>query len=435
LSGDENGRSGIEIRKIKEDLTSQKEEDLSGQSVSICNREVNLKSEIRNPQSEIPSLLPIFAPLKQIHFKPMALKCGIVGLTNIGKTTIFNCISNTKGQTSNFAYSTNKSNLGQVNVPDDRLIDIDNLIHSARIVPVTVEIMDIPGLAKGASQGEGVGNKFLADIQQTDAIIHVVRCFDDENLPHVEGSVNPVRDREIVDLELQIRDLDLVERKIQRLEKAAKTGDKDAKHGVEVLTSVKNHLEDFQSVRTLEIAETDRRFIDDMYLLTDKPVIYVCNVDDASAVTGNKYTEALKESVKNEKTEVIIIAGALEAEIAELESAEDRKVFLEDAGLSEPGVNRLVRSAYAILNLQSFFTAGPMEVRAWTIKKGMTAPQAAGVIHSDLERGFIRAEVMKYKDFVALKSEHACRTAGKLAVEGKNYVIEDGDIINIRFNV
>jgi GTP-binding protein YchF len=365
----------------------------------------------------------------------MALKCGIVGLTNIGKTTIFNCISNTKGQTSNFAYSTNKSNLGQVNVPDDRLIDIDNLIHSARIVPVTVEIMDIPGLAKGASQGEGVGNKFLADIQQTDAIIHVVRCFDDENLPHVEGSVNPVRDREIVDLELQIRDLDLVERKIQRLEKAAKTGDKDAKHGVDVLTSVKNHLEDFQSVRTLEIAETDRRFIDDMYLLTDKPVIYVCNVDDASAVSGNKYTEALKESVKNEKTEVIIIAGALEAEIAELESAEDRKVFLEDAGLSEPGVNRLVRSAYAILNLQSFFTAGPMEVRAWTIKKGMTAPQAAGVIHSDLERGFIRAEVMKYKDFVALKSEHACRTAGKLAVEGKNYVIEDGDIINIRFNV
>jgi len=433
LSGDENGRSGIEIRKYKRRPHKSERRRLV-RSIRFYLQSGG-KSEIRNPQSEIPSLLPIFAPQKQIHFKPMALKCGIVGLTNIGKTTIFNCISNTKGQTSNFAYSTNKSNLGQVNVPDDRLIDIDNLIHSARIVPVTVEIMDIPGLAKGASQGEGVGNKFLADIQQTDAIIHVVRCFDDENLPHVEGSVNPVRDREIVDLELQIRDLDLVERKIQRLEKAAKTGDKDAKHGVDVLTSVKNHLEDFQSVRTLEIAETDRRFIDDMYLLTDKPVIYVCNVDDASAVSGNKYTEALKESVKNEKTEVIIIAGALEAEIAELESAEDRKVFLEDAGLSEPGVNRLVRSAYAILNLQSFFTAGPMEVRAWTIKKGMTAPQAAGVIHSDLERGFIRAEVMKYKDFVALKSEHACRTAGKLAVEGKNYVIEDGDIINIRFNV
>ena len=365
----------------------------------------------------------------------MALKCGIVGLTNIGKTTIFNCISNTKGQTSNFAYSTNKSNLGQVNVPDNRLNEIDKLIHAIRIVPVTVEIMDIPGLAKGASQGEGVGNKFLADIQQTDAIIHVLRCFDDENLPHVEGSVNPVRDREIVDLELQIRDLDLVERKIHRLEKAIKIGDKDAKHGIEVLTRVKDHLEDFQSVRTLEISDQDRRFIDDMFLLTDKPVIYVCNVDDKSAATGNEYVEKLKESVKHENTEIIVIAGALEAEIAELESEEDRTVFLEDAGLTEPGVNRLVRSAYAILNLMSFFTAGVQEVRAWTIKKGMTAPQAAGVIHSDLERGFIRAEVMKYNDFITLKSEHACRTAGKLFVEGKTYVVQDGDILNIRFNV
>lgn len=324
----------------------------------------------------------------------MALKCGIVGLTNIGKTTLFNCISNTKGQTSNFAYSTNKSNLGQIIVPDDRLYEIDKLIKSARVVPVTVEIVDIPGLAKGASQGEGVGNKFLADIQQTDAIIHVLRCFDDENLPHVEGSVNPVRDREIVDLELQIRDLDLVERKIQRLEKIAKSGDKDAKHGIDVLTGVKEHLEGFQSVRSLAIDETNRRFIDDMYLLTDKPVIYVCNVDDASAVNGNKYVDQVKEAVKNEDTQVLVIAGALEAEIAELESAEDRGIFLEDAGLSEPGVNKLVRSAYDILNLMSFFTAGPKEVRAWTIKKGMTAPQAAGVIHSDLERGFIRAEVM-----------------------------------------
>lgn len=365
----------------------------------------------------------------------MALKCGIVGLTNIGKTTIFNCISNTKGQTSNFAYSTNKSNLGQVNVPDDRMNEIDKIIHATRIVPVTVEIMDIPGLAKGASQGEGVGNKFLADIQQTDAIIHVLRCFDDENLPHVEGSVNPVRDREIVDLELQIRDLDLVERKIQRLEKAIKIGDKDAKHGIEVLTRVKDHLEDFQSVRNLELSEQDRRYIDDMFLLTDKPVIYVCNVDEKSAVTGNEYVEKLKESVKHENTEVIVIAGALEAEIAELESEEDRTVFLEDAGLTQPGVNRLVRSAYAILNLMSFFTAGVLEVRAWTIKKGMTAPQAAGVIHSDLERGFIRAEVMKYNDFITLGSEHACRTAGKLFVEGKTYVVQDGDILNIRFNV
>lgn len=365
----------------------------------------------------------------------MALKCGIVGFTNIGKTTLFNCISNTKGQTSNFAYSTNKSNLGQIIVPDDRLYEIDKLIHSARVVPVTVEIVDIPGLAKGASQGEGVGNKFLADIQQTDAIIHVLRCFDDENLPHVEGSVNPVRDREIVDLELQIRDLDLVERKIQRFEKIAKSGDKEAKHGIEILNRVKAHLEGFESVRSMDLDENERKYIDDMFLLTDKPVIYVCNVDDASAVNGNAYVDQLREAVKNEKTEVLVIAGALESEITELESADDRKAFLEDAGLTEPGVNKLVRSAYDILNLMSFFTAGPKEVRAWTIRKGMTAPQAAGVIHSDLERGFIRAEVMKYKDFIDLKSEHACREAGKLFVEGKNYIVEDGDIMHIRFNV
>jgi len=365
----------------------------------------------------------------------MALKCGIVGLTNIGKTTLFNCISNTKGQTSNFAYSTNKSNIGQIIVPDKRLYEIDKLIKSARIVPVTVEIVDIPGLAKGASHGEGVGNKFLADIQQTDAIIHVLRCFDDDNLPHVEGSVNPVRDREIVDLELQIRDLDLVERKIARMEKIAKSGDKDAKRNIEMLQKVKNHLENFQSVRTLELDEHEQKVIEDMFLLTAKPVIYVCNVDAASAVTGNKYVDQLKEALKGEKAEVLVIAGALEAEIAELESEDDRQAFLEDAGLTEPGVNKLVRLAYDILNLMSFFTAGPKEVRAWTIRKGMTAPQAAGVIHSDLERGFIRAEVMKYNDFIALKTEHACREAGKLFVEGKNYIVEDGDIMHIRFNV
>ncbi|MGE5316789.1 MAG: redox-regulated ATPase YchF, partial [Chloroflexota bacterium] len=356
----------------------------------------------------------------------MALKCGIVGLTNIGKTTLFNCISNTKGQTSNFAYSTNKSNIGQIIVPDKRLYEIDGLIKSARVVPVTVEIVDIPGLAKGASQGEGVGNKFLADIQQTDAIIHVIRCFDDDNLPHVEGSVNPARDREIVDLELQIRDLDLVERKIARMEKIAKSGDKEAKRSIEVLEKVKNHLENFQSVRSLDLDENELRVIDDMFLLTAKPVIYVCNVDAGSAVSGNKYVDQVKESVKDERAEVLVIAGALEAEIAELESEDDRKIFLEDAGLTEPGVNKLVRMAYDILNLMSFFTAGPKEVRAWTIKKGMTAPQAAGVIHSDLERGFIRAEVMKYTDFMNYKSEHACREAGKLYVEGKNYIVEDG---------
>lgn len=365
----------------------------------------------------------------------MALKCGIVGLTNIGKTTLFNCISNTKGQTSNFAYSSNKSNIGQIIVPDKRLYEIDNLIKSARVVPVTVEIVDIPGLAKGASQGEGVGNKFLADIQQTDAIIHILRCFDDDNLPHVEGSVNPARDREIVDLELQIRDLDLVERKIGRMEKIAKSGDKEAKRNIEILEKVKSHLENFQSVRSLDLDENEEKVIEDMFLLTAKPVIYVCNVDADSAVSGNKYVDQVKEAVKDEMAEVLVIAGALEAEIAELESEDDRQAFLEDAGLAEPGVNKLVRSAYDILNLMSFFTAGPKEVRAWTIKKGMTAPQAAGVIHSDLERGFIRAEVMKYNDFITLKSEHACREAGKLYVEGKNYIVEDGDIMHIRFNV
>lgn len=365
----------------------------------------------------------------------MALKCGIVGLTNIGKTTLFNCISNTKGQTSNFAYSSNKSNIGQIIVPDKRLYEIDNLIKSARVVPVTVEIVDIPGLAKGASQGEGVGNKFLADIQQTDAIIHILRCFDDDNLPHVEGSVNPARDREIVDLELQIRDLDLVERKIGRMEKIAKSGDKEAKRNIEILEKVKSHLENFQSVRSLDLDENEEKVIEDMFLLTAKPVIYVCNVDADSAVSGNKYVDQIKEAVKDEMAEVLVIAGALEAEIAELESEDDRQAFLEDAGLAEPGVNKLVRSAYDILNLMSFFTAGPKEVRAWTIKKGMTAPQAAGVIHSDLERGFIRAEVMKYNDFITLKSEHACREAGKLYVEGKNYIVEDGDIMHIRFNV
>lgn len=370
-----------------------------------------------------------------INISTMALKCGIVGLTNIGKTTLFNCISNTKGQTSNFAYSSNKSNIGQIIVPDNRLYEIDKLIKSARVVPVTVEIVDIPGLAKGASQGEGVGNKFLADIQQTDAIIHVVRCFDDINLPHVEGSVNPVRDREIVDLELQIRDLDLVERKITRMEKIAKSGDKDAKRSIDILQKVKGHLENFNSVRSLDLDEQELKVIEDMFLLTAKPVIYVCNVDADSAVNGNAYVDQLRKALQNEKAEVLIIAGALEAEIAELESEDDRKAFLEDAGLSEPGVNKLVRSAYDILNLMSFFTAGPKEVRAWTIKKGMAAPQAAGVIHSDLERGFIRAEVMKYNDFINLKSEHACREAGKLYVEGKNYIVEDGDIMHIRFNV
>jgi GTP-binding protein YchF len=364
----------------------------------------------------------------------MALKCGIIGLSNIGKTTIFNCVSNTKAETTSFAFSTNKSNIGMVNVIDPRLMKIDDIIQSEKVVTATVDLVDIPGLTKGASEGEGVGNKFLADIQQTNALIHVLRCFDDDNLPHIEGSVDPVRDLEIVDFELQVRDLDLVERKIERLGKLVKVGDKNAKHGVEVLTKLKEHLENLSNVRDFEVDEQDKiDFINDMYLLTDKPTLYVCNVDDASAVNGNDYVAKVKDAVATD-SEVLVIAGNLEAEIAELD-AEDQKEFLEDAGLEEPGVNKLVRGAYSLLNLMSFFTAGPKEVRAWTIKKGMKAPQAAGVIHSDLERGFIRAEVMHYQDFIELGSEAACRDKGKLFIEGKNYVVQDGDILNIRFNV
>ncbi len=323
-----------------------------------------------------------------------------------------------------------------VNVIDPRLFMIDELIKSQKVITATVDLVDIPGLTKGASQGEGVGNKFLADIQQTNALIHVLRCFDDENSPHIEGSVDPVRDKEIVDFELQIRDLDLVERKLQRMEKLARTGEKSAKHGAEVLSKLKAHLENMLNVRDFEVSADDKKsFIVDMYLLTDKPMLYVCNVDDKSAVSGNKYVDRLKTAMAAENPQILVIAGAMEAEIAELEDADDRKEFLSDAGLEEPGVNKLVRSAYDLLNLQSFFTAGPKEVRAWTIKKGMKAPEAAGVIHSDLERGFIRAEVMHYQDFIDLKSEAACRDKGKLFVEGKNYEVADGDILNIRFNV
>jgi GTP-binding protein YchF len=365
----------------------------------------------------------------------MALQCGIIGITNVGKTTIFNCISNTKGETNAFAFSATKSNIGVVQVPDPRLYELEKHQVTDRIVHTTVEIVDIPGLAKGSNKGEGVGNKFLGDIRNTDALIHVLRCFDDESLPHIDGSVDPVRDLETIDLELQVKDLESVEKKIERLGRAAKSGDKDAKHGVEVLDLYRNHLENFSNARTLDVKEEDRKYVDDLFLLTMKPVMYVCNVDEKSALTGNRYVERIKEFLKGKDAEVIIIAGAIEAEIAELESSEDRLAFLKDAGLTEPGVDKLVRAAYHMLNLQTFFTVGPMEIRAWTIKKGMTAPKAAGVIHSDLERGFIRAEVMKYADFVALGSEHACKEAGKFYIEGKNYVVADGDILHIRFNV
>lgn len=365
----------------------------------------------------------------------MSLTCGIIGITNSGKTRLFNCLSNTKAESTNFAFSSTKSNMGIINIPDPRLDKIAEIIKPQKVVYATVDIVDIPGLTKGSSRGEGVGNQFLADIRNTDALIHVLRCFDDDNLPHIEGSVDPVRDKETVDLELQIKDIDSIEKKIQRLEKMAKSGDKDARKGIEVLGIYKEHLENFQSARTAPVKEEDRSYVEDLFLLTNKPVLYVCNVDEASAVEGNDYVSHVKENVKGEGAEVLVIAADLEAEISELEDEEDRKEFLADIGLTEPGVNRLVRYAYSLLNLQSFFTAGPKEVRAWTIRKGMTAPQAAGVIHSDLERGFIRAEVMKYDAFIHYGSEHACKLAGKLSLEGKSYVVGDGDILHIRFNV
>jgi GTP-binding protein YchF len=365
----------------------------------------------------------------------MALQCGIIGITNIGKTTIFNCISNTKAETNAFAFSATKSNMGVVQVPDPRLYELEKHQITDRIVHTTVEIVDIPGLAKGSNKGEGVGNKFLGDIRNTDALIHVLRCFDNEALPHIDGSVDPVRDLETIDLELQVKDLESVEKKIERLERAIKAGDKDAKHGKEILHLYREHFEEFKNARTLEVKEDDKKYVDDLFLLTMKPVMYVCNVDEKSAVSGNKYVEKVREFLKGRNAEILVIAGAIEAEIAELENNEDRLAFLKDAGLNEPGVDKLVRAAYKMLNLQTFFTVGPMEIRAWTIKTGMTAPKAAGVIHSDLERGFIRAEVMKYNDFVSLGSEHACKEAGKFYIEGKNYIVEDGDILHIRFNV
>ena len=365
----------------------------------------------------------------------MALNCGIIGLSNTGKTTIFNCMSNTKAESSSYAFSATKSNKGIVEVPDPRLHEIDKFIKSVKVVGATVEIVDVPGLAKGANEGEGVGNKFLADVQQTDALIHVLRCFDDENLAHIEGSVDPMRDLEIVDFELQIRDLDLVERKIVRLEKLVKSGDKDAKKGIEALKKYIAHFENFGNARNIDVSDDEKLYVKDLLLLTEKPVIYVCNVDDDSATTGNNYSELIKNKLKGDTAEVLVIAGKLEEEIAELDDLDDRTEFLSDAGLKEPGVNKLIRAAYSILNLHSFFTAGPKEIKAWTIKKGMTAPMASGVIHSDLERGFIRAEVMKYNDFIELGSEQAVKDKGKFHVEGKNYVVEDADIMHIRFNV
>jgi len=365
----------------------------------------------------------------------MALKCGIIGITNTGKTTIFNCISNTKAESSNFVFSSNKSNIGQISVPDPRLDKLSDLVKPAKTINTSIEIVDIPGMAKGSSKGEGVGNSFLSDIRQTDALIHVLRCFDDENLPHIEGSIDPVRDKEIIDFEMLFKDLESVEKKKSKLEKLVKAGEKNAKRDLEIIQEYIAHFENGIPARLLNFDEDKTRVVADLFLLTEKPVLYVCNVDEKSAVGGNKYVTALSEVLKNENAEFLIIAGRAEEEIAEFESDEDKKEFLGDLGLEEPGVNKMIRAAYTLLNLQTFFTAGPKEVRAWTIKAGMTAPQAAGVIHSDLERGFIRAEVIKYDDYVSLGSENACKAAGKFNVEGKNYIVQDADVLHIRFNV
>lgn len=362
----------------------------------------------------------------------MALKCGIIGITSVGKTTIFNCISNTHGETGTFGTGA-KANLGVIQVPDPRLSELEKHQATERIVPTTVEIVDIPGLVRG--KGDSSGNRLLGEVRNTDALIHVLRCFDDENLPHIDGSVNPVRDIENVEFELQVKDLESVGKKMQRLERAAKTGDKDAKQGLEVLQRYHEHLESFRNAITLEVKPEEKRHIEDLFLLTMKPVLFVCNVDEKSAVTGNPYVEAVTACLRDRGTTPLVIAGALEAEIATLSDHADRMEFLQAASLTEPGVNKLVRAAYAMLDLLTFFTVGPKEIRAWTITAGMTAPQAAGVIHSDLERGFIRAEVMKYDDFVRLGSEHACKEAGKFMIEGKSYVVGDGDILHIRFNV
>ena len=363
------------------------------------------------------------------------MKCGIVGLPNVGKSTLFNCLSNAKAQAANFPFCTIEPNLGVITVPDDRLNKLEELVQPQRVLPTTVEIVDIAGLVKGASKGEGLGNQFLSNIRECDAIIHVVRCFDDPNVVHVDGSVNPIRDKEVIDAELELKDLDSVEKKIQRLERLIKSGDKDAAKGIEILKIYKAHLESGKPARSAPVNEKDREHIADAFLLTAKPVLYVCNVDEKSILTGNKYVDDLKALVKDEEAEVLVIAAAIEAEIAQLENYEDREIFLHDLGLTESGVTKLIKAAYRLLNLSTYFTAGEKEVRAWTIHQGMTAPQAAGVIHTDFEKGFIKAEVISYHDFIKYGSEAACRDAGKLNIEGKEYVVHDGDVMHFRFNV
>ncbi|XLS27520.1 redox-regulated ATPase YchF [Flavobacteriaceae bacterium M23B6Z8] len=363
------------------------------------------------------------------------MKAGIVGLPNVGKSTLFNCLSNAKAQSANFPFCTIEPNLGVVNVPDSRLQELEKLVNPERVVPATVEIVDIAGLVKGASKGEGLGNQFLGNIRECNAIIHVLRCFENDNIVHVDGSVDPIRDKETIDIELQLKDLETVEKRLEKVNRAAKTGDKQALKEQGVLQKFKSALESGTSARSVEVSEDEEDIIRGFQLLTAKPILYVCNVDEASAKDGNQYVDKVKEAIKGENAEVIVLAVAIEADIAELESYEERQMFLEDIGLEEPGAAKLIRAAYKLLDLQTYFTAGVKEVRAWTIPVGSTAPQSAGVIHTDFEKGFIRAEVIAYDDYVNYGSEAKVKEAGKMRVEGKEYIVKDGDVMHFRFNV